>query len=90
MYWDEVKVNSALPLEGKIFVITGSLEEMKRDEAKHILQKLGAKVSNSVSKKTDYVIVGRDPGSKADKASKLQINILNEQEFISLQKKYSN
>ena len=57
---------------------------------KKILQELGAKVSSSVSIKTDYVIVGRDPGSKADKASKLNITILNEQDFISLQKKYTN
>jgi DNA ligase (NAD+) len=90
VYWDEIKANSELPLKGKTFVITGSLKKMKRNEAKKILQELGAKVSGNVSRKTDYVIVGSDPGSKADKANQLNITILNEQEFISLQKKYIN
>ncbi len=61
---------------------------MKRDEAKQKLQALGAKVSSSVSKNTDYVIAGSEPGSKAEKARQLNITILNEQEFISLQNKY--
>ena len=90
VYWDEVKVNRKLPLIGKTFVITGTLEKMKRNEVKKVLQELGAKVSSSVSTKTDYVIVGSDPGSKAEKASKLNITMLNEQDFIALQKKYTN
>jgi NAD-dependent DNA ligase (contains BRCT domain type II) len=57
---------------------------MKRDAAKERLQALGAKVSGSVSKKTNYVIAGSDPGSKADKARELNIEILNEKEFLSL------
>ena len=57
---------------------------MTRDEAKRKLQELGAKVSGSVSKKTDYVIVGEDPGSKADKAGELGITLLNEKEFLKL------
>lgn len=68
----------ALPLAGKTFVITGALESMSRDEAKARLQALGAKVSGSVSKKTDYVVAGTDPGSKYDKALELGITILDE------------
>lgn len=67
-----------LPLAGKTFVITGALESMSRDEAKARLQALGAKVSGSVSKKTDYVVAGTDPGSKYDKALELGIAILDE------------
>ncbi len=67
-----------LPLAGKTFVITGTLESMSRDEAKARLQALGAKVSGSVSQKTDYVVAGADPGSKHDKALELGITILDE------------
>ena len=78
--WPEVEIKSAaeLPLQGKTFVITGTLSNMTRDEAKAELQALGGKVSGSVSKKTDYIVVGEDPGSKADKAEKLGVEILNE------------
>ncbi|MBI4006314.1 MAG: NAD-dependent DNA ligase LigA [Gammaproteobacteria bacterium] len=82
--WPKVKASRKKPLSGKTFVITGVLESMKRDEAKERLQTLGAKVSGSVSKKTNYVIAGSDPGSKADKARELNIEILNEKEFLSL------
>ena len=88
--WPEVKVKSAaeLPLQGKIFVLTGTLAEMTRDEAKVKLQTLGAKVTGSVSKKTDYVVVGENPGSKADKAAELGIDILDEAALQDLLKKY--
>ncbi len=72
------------PLVGKIFVLTGGLSSLTRDEAKQKLQALGAKVTDSVSKKTDYVIVGEDAGSKADKAKKLGIKMLDEKEFLKL------
>jgi DNA ligase (NAD+) len=71
------------PLQGKTFVITGTLS-MKRDELKDRLQSLGAKVTGSVSKNTDYVIVGEDPGSKADKARQLDIAILDETGIMEL------
>lgn len=84
--WEEVEVKPAeeLPLNGKTFVLTGTLDEMTRDEAKASLQALGAKVTGSVSKKTDYVVVGADPGSKADKAESLGVEILDEEAFLKL------
>lgn len=72
------------PLSGKTFVITGGLEKYSRDQAKKKLLDLGAKVSASVSKKTDYVIVGVDPGSKADDAARLKIAMLSEADFLKL------
>jgi len=67
----------------KTVVLTGTLN-MSRPEAKSLLRSLGAKVTTSVSKKTDYVIVGEDAGSKADKAERLGVTMLNEEEFLSL------
>jgi DNA ligase (NAD+) len=79
--WPKVKVKALkeLPLHGKTFVLTGTLSEMTRDDAKAALQALGAKVTGSVSQKTDYVVVGENPGSKADKAESLGIEMLDEQ-----------
>ena len=79
---ERAKKSSALA--GKSFVLTGGLSSMTRDEAKRQLQELGAKVSGSVSKKTDYVIVGEEPGSKADKAKELGVTMLNEKEFLKM------
>ena len=71
-------------LSGKTFVLTGSLSSMSREEAKEKLQALGAKLSESVSKKTDYVVVGEDPGSKLQKAQSLGVNIIDEHTLTSL------
>ena len=71
-------------ISGKTFVFTGALENFTRNEAKEIVEKLGGKVSNSVSKKVDFVVVGENPGSKYDKAKKLGIKIINEKEFMEL------
>jgi DNA ligase (NAD+) len=68
----------------KTFVLTGTLTSMSRDEAKAKLQELGAKVVGSVSKKTDYVVIGADPGSKATKAAQLGVATLNEAQFLAL------
>ena len=62
-------------------VLTGSLESYTRDEAKDIIEKLGGNVSSSVSKKTDYVLVGSEPGSKFDKAKELGVKIIYEDDF---------
>ena len=66
---------------GKTFVLTGTMSEFKRDEAKEIIESRGGKTSSSVSKKTDVVLVGVDPGSKYDKAVELGITIWNEEDF---------
>ncbi|MCG2714806.1 MAG: NAD-dependent DNA ligase LigA, partial [Candidatus Marinimicrobia bacterium] len=67
---------------GKTFVFTGTLTQFTRDEAKEIVEKKGGKASSSVSNKTDYVVVGENPGSKATKAKKLGVTIINEEEFL--------
>ena len=87
VHWPKVKRIKAeeLPLQGKTFVITGTLS-MKRDELKDRLQSLGAKVTGSVSKSTDYVVVGDDPGSKFEKAKQLGITTLNESEIKQMLK----
>jgi DNA ligase (NAD+) len=74
----------SLPLAGKTFVITGTLPSLKRDEAKDLIQKSGGKVTNSVSAKTDYVVVGEDAGSKLEKALSLGIAQLSESELLSM------
>jgi len=68
-------------LDGKIFVITGTLEEFSRQQAQDLVESLGGKVTSSVSRNTSYVVVGENPGSKYDKALALGITILNENEF---------
>lgn len=72
------------PLKGKTFVLTGSLKTMTREEAKEKIRLLGGEISESVSKKTDFVIVGKEPGSKLEKAKKLGIKTLSEKEFFTL------
>jgi len=76
--------NQKQTLEKMTFVLTGTLSDMSRSEAKAELQALGAKVSGSVSKKTHYVIAGSDPGSKVTKAEKLGVKVLDETEFKQL------
>jgi len=72
------------PLLGKVFVLTGGLERMTRDEAKAAIQRLGGRMTASVSKKTDYVIVGTDPGSKYEDAKRLGIPTLDQDGFQAL------
>jgi DNA ligase (NAD+) len=81
--WPAVEKLRVQPLAGKTFVLTGTLS-MPRSELKEKLQALGAKVSGSVSNRTDYVVVGENPGSKHDKALKLGVAILDETECLEL------
>ncbi|MCJ7745575.1 MAG: helix-hairpin-helix domain-containing protein, partial [Actinobacteria bacterium] len=69
------------PLEGKTFVITGTLPGFTREEASEIIEGLGGRVSSSVSRKTDYVLAGEDPGSKYDRATSIGVPIMDEEEF---------
>lgn len=72
--------------EGKIFVLTGTLSSMTRDEAKEIIVRLGGKAAGSVSKKTSYVVAGEEAGSKLTKAQELGVTILSEREFLDMTK----
>jgi DNA ligase (NAD+) len=81
---DERKAVRQTELTGKIVVMTGGLASMSRDEAREALKDAGAKVTDSVSKKTDLVVVGENPGSKADKAASLGVRTIDEKELIRL------
>ena len=84
--WDEFEVVARAPalMDGKIFVLTGSLNSLSRDQAKEKLEALGAKVSGSVSKKTDFVVAGAEAGSKLERALELNIPILDEAGLIKI------
>ncbi len=83
---EERKKPKSTKLVGKTFVFTGELSHRSREEAGELVKSHGGKVSSSVSKKTDYVVVGSDPGSKYDKARSLGVTILNEAAFEELLK----
>jgi len=73
-------------LRGLTFVLTGSLETMTREETKERIRLLGGEISETVSKKTDYIIVGKEPGSKFEKAKKVGVKTINEKEFLQMLK----
>jgi len=78
------KVREGGALEGKVFVLTGTLPNLSREEAKARIEAAGGKVTGSVSKKTDYVVAGEDAGSKLDKAQSLGIAVIDEAALIGL------
>ena len=82
------EINEETEFTGKTFVLTGSLEHTTREEAKSLIESLGGNVTGSVSKKTDVVVVGANPGSKYNKAQSLNIPIWQEQEFIEKVQQY--
>ena len=87
IHWPDVEIQALTidsPFTGKTVVLTGTLSQLTRDEAKDKLKKLGAKVTGSVSKKTDLVIAGEAAGSKLTKAEELGIKVIDEQEMIDL------
>jgi len=81
---DERDDSTPRTLDGLTLVVTGSLADFSRDGAKEAIVSRGGKASSSVSKKTDYVVVGDNPGSKADKAEQLGVPILDEDAFKQL------
>lgn len=89
IHWQDIEVQTQniatdSPFSGKVVVLTGTLSILTRDEAKDKLKQLGAKITGSVSKKTDLVIAGTSAGSKLDKAQELGIKIIDEQEMLNL------
>ncbi|WP_432407996.1 NAD-dependent DNA ligase LigA [Wukongibacter sp. M2B1] len=80
----KIEVSGDSKFENMTFVLTGTLSNYSRNEAKKIIEDLGGKVTGSVSKKTSYVLAGENPGSKLDKANKLEIKIITEEEFEEL------
>ncbi len=80
----EPEVGAGGPLAGLSFVFTGALESVTRSRAEEIVRSLGGRTSSSVSAKTDYVVAGSDPGSKYDRARKLGVKVLSEDEFLKM------
>ncbi len=78
------EVSGLAPLLGKTFVFTGELETMTRSDAEEAVRRLGGRAASSVSKNTSFVVVGKDPGSKAEKARSLRLNVLGEAEFLKM------
>ncbi|MFW2147540.1 NAD-dependent DNA ligase LigA [Acinetobacter sp. TY1] len=89
IHWDAPVAPSRQPLNGESWVVTGTLSTMGRDEATQLLQALGARVSGSVSSKTKCVVAGEKAGSKLEKAEKLNIPVLNEQQFLEFLQQFS-
>ena len=88
IHWDAPIAPTRQPLNGESWVLTGTLEQMTRDQATQMLQALGARVSGSVSSKTKCVVAGEKAGSKLEKAAKLGVSVMNETDFLSLMASY--
>ena len=89
LHWREHEMKEKpeeLPLQNKKFVLTGTLPSLTRDAAAEIIRNLGGKVSSSVSRNTDYVLAGSEPGSKLTKAEELGVRVIDENQFLQLVK----
>jgi DNA ligase (NAD+) len=85
VHWQDVEVvQQSLSLAGMTFVITGTLPNLKRDQAAQMIEAAGGKVAGSVSKKTSYVVAGEEAGSKLEKAQELGVPILDEAGLLIL------
>ena len=81
---EQPKARRSDKLAGKIFVVTGTLENLSRQQAEQAIRQAGGKSSSSVSKKTDFVLAGENPGSKLDKSRKLGVEVINEKQFLKM------
>lgn len=88
IHWDAPIAPTRQPLNGESWVITGTLSQMGRDDATHMLQALGARVSGSISSKTKCLVAGEKAGSKLEKAEKLGVQVMNETDFLALMAEY--
>ena len=86
MYLNRGENYKETAFKNKNVLVTGTLSNYKRDEVKELLDNLGANVVSSVSKKLDFLIVGSEPGGKLEKAQKLGVTILSEEDFLDLLK----
>jgi DNA ligase (NAD+) len=83
LVFESRKIDQDLPLNGQTYVLTGTLDSMTRQEARKALEALGGRVSGSVSASTTAVILGQNPGSKADRARQLDLPVMEEAEFLT-------
>ncbi len=86
VHWPQEKAVVKSEIAGKTFVLTGALKSLTREEAEEKIERSGGKATSSVSKNTDYVIVGENPGSKYEKAKALGISLIDEEAFLKLLK----
>ena len=82
--WNSQHIKKKTPFNGLSFVITGSLKKMTREKSKEIVISLGGKVASSLSKNTDYLIYGNNPGSKYKKATELNVRKIDEKSFLKM------
>jgi DNA ligase (NAD+) len=81
---EQPKTQRSDKLAGKTIVVTGTLGSLSRQQAEQAIRQAGAKAASSVSKKTDYVLAGQNPGSKLDKAKELGVEVINEEQFMEM------
>ena len=83
---NDIAYTTSTELQGLVFVLTGTLPSLKREDAKLLITRAGGKVVGSVSKKTDYLVAGEEAGSKLEKAHELKVKVIDENQLIKLTK----